>query len=139
MSIARWAALAAVLSVTACGGSGGPELHPVSGSLLFDGQPADGATVVFHQAGTGPNTPKPSAVAGPDGGFTLRTYPHGDGAPAGEYVVLVTWLQDGTGKDGESKNRLPNRYADIAQSGLKATVKPGSNKLEPFQLTKKAR
>ena len=137
MSFARWPALVLALGVASCGPSG-PELHPVTGTVLLDGQPADGATVVFHPVGGGPDAPRPGAVAGKDGAFALNTHPHGAGAPAGEYTVLVTWLVDGPG-GGDGKNKVPARYADPTQSGLRATVKPGPNQLEPFQLSKKAR
>ena len=139
--LATVASLAVLLS--SCGGSGGPKLHPVTGKVLCDDQPAEGATVVFHPANSKADSLMPSGVVGKDGTFTLRTYPHGDGAPEGDYVVLVTWFEAAAApkKEGrdppEPKSKLPEQYADATQSGLKATVKPGENKLEPFRLTKR--
>lgn len=128
-------ALAGFLSllVASCG-DGGPTLYPVSGKVEFNGQPAEGATVVLHPAD--PQAPKPSGTAGADGTFTLRTHPHGEGAPAGEYAVVVTWYPPNAREVENPKNKLPARYADPAQSGLKATVKAGPTELEPFKLTK---
>lgn len=130
---------ALALASTSCGGSA-PKLYLVTGQVLVDGQPAEGATIVFHPKNSTPESLRPGAVVEKDGTFTLQTYPHGDGAPEGEYVVLVTWFEDPPpGKEGPEspKSKLPLRYADAAQTDLKATVKAGENKLEPFRLTKK--
>jgi hypothetical protein len=129
--LAAFAVVAASLS--SCG-PGGPTLYPVTGKVLFEDKPADGALVVLHPPD--PNGPKPSGTAGADGTFKLTTYPHGDGAPAGEYVVLVTWFPPNARELENPKNKLPNRYADPAQSGLKATVHAGPTELEPIQLKK---
>ncbi|NJO24457.1 MAG: hypothetical protein HC868_18030, partial [Sphingomonadales bacterium] len=93
-------------------GSSGPKLHPVSGKLLFDGKPIEGATLVFHPVGGGDL--KPSGTTKADGSFTLSTYPHGDGAPAGDYVVLVTWYPPNARELDNPQNKLPARYADAA-------------------------
>jgi hypothetical protein len=71
-----------------------------------------------------------------DGTFTLRTHPHGEGAPAGEYIVLVTWLSAARGSLEDAQNRLPPRYSSPTDSPLRAKVNPGTNELEPFRLTK---
>ena len=131
------------LLASSCGG-GGPTLHPVKGTVFYEDKPAEGATVVFHPVGGAADAPKPSGVVGKDGTFTLSTHPHGPGAPEGEYVVLVTWFEAAApakveGRDPpEPKSKLSEQYADAAKSGLKAAVKPGENKLEPFRLTRKA-
>jgi hypothetical protein len=121
------------LLVASCSDSG-PTLYPVSGKVLYNGQPADGAIVVLHPAD--PKAPMPSGTAGADGSFTLRTHPHGEGAPAGDYSVVITWFPPNSREVENPKNKLPARYAEPAQSGLKATVKAGPTELEPFKLTK---
>lgn len=121
------------LFVISCG-SNAPPLYPVRGQVFFENQPAAGATVVFH-AGEA-NTHKPSGVVGADGSFTLSTFPHGDGAPAGEYTVAVTWYPPGAREEATPKSKLPARYANPITSNLKASVKPADNTLEPFKLTK---
>ncbi len=138
----RCAFFFSLVALTAGCGGGGPTLHPVSGLVLVDDQPAGGATLVFHPVNSTAESLRPGAVVGADGRFSLNTHPHGPGAPEGEYVVLVTWFNSSSGKGDSSdgpKSRLPNRYANAAQSGLKATVKPGENVLEPFKLSQKAR
>src|SRR6266566_9793244 len=68
------------------------------GKVFVDGKPADGALVVLHPvADAGPEAIRPSGKVGPDGVFTLNTYiaetrTTTPGAPAGEYIVTITWL-----------------------------------------------
>lgn len=121
------------LLVASCG-DGGPKLYPVSGKVEFNGQPAEGATVVLHP--TDPNSPKPSGTVGADGSFTLQTHPYGEGAPAGDYAVIITWYPPNSRGVENPKSKLPPRYADPTQSGLKATVQAGPTELELFKLTK---
>jgi hypothetical protein len=65
-------------------------LYPVRGKVLFEGQPARGATLVLHPLGnSGANAIMPRAFVDRDGGFEVFTYAAGDGAPAGEYAVTV--------------------------------------------------
>lgn len=71
-----------------------------------------------------------------DGSFEVETYPHGPGAPAGEYAVLITWLPPRDENPNKSaKNKLPNKYGDPANPLLKATVKEGENDLGNLALT----
>jgi hypothetical protein len=123
---------AAAVLLGSCGSSG-PKLHPVSGKVLFEGNPVEGAAVVFV-----PDTGdlKPSGRTAADGSFTLSTYPHGDGAPAGSYVVLITLYPPNARELENPKNKLPARYADQSAKLLTATVKDGATELEPFKLTK---
>ena len=120
--------------VTACGGGDAPKLYPVRGQVLFNEQPAAGAMIVFHPVeATGLMA---SGKVGADGSFTLNTYPHGDGAPAGEYKVVVTWYPPDARALENAQDKLKGRYADPTQSQLKATVKPEPNELPPFRLKK---
>ena len=124
-----------VVLIPSCNPSG-PKLYPVTGQILYEGQPVGGAIVVFHPVNPGPDNRLPGATAGTDGNFSLKTYPYGEGAPEGEYVALVSLLEEGKGQDAQPKNKLPGRYSDTSKSGLKVTVKPAPNALEPFRLTK---
>jgi hypothetical protein len=61
------------LTIASCGN--GAKLHPVRGTVLYPDQPAAGALVVFQPLNSGPESVVPSATAGPDGTFSLRTPP----------------------------------------------------------------
>jgi hypothetical protein len=134
-------------SVSACGGPS-EERAPVyktSGKISFEGKPLAGALVLFRQPEADPNVPSPSGTTGEDGTFSLHTYEPDDGAPAGDYLVAVTVrpLSRDSGVKytlpGEKKAEVPDairqgRYADPKTSGLKATIKPIENTLDPINL-----
>ena len=127
-----FAAGLAVLA-TSCGGSG-PALHPVTGDVLVDGQPAEGATVTLQPVG-GSAHGTPSGVVTEDGSFTLSTFPHGDGAPAGQYAVVITWYPEGGRSLGNPQNVIPPEYADATTTPLpNVTVAEGDNELPAFEL-----
>lgn len=66
------------------------QVYPVSGKLTVAGKPVQGLVVTLT-----PKTPLPDSrfvpagIVGPDGSFTIKTYTAGDGAPPGEYAVVV--------------------------------------------------
>lgn len=111
------------------------KLYPVSGKVLVKDQPADGAQVVFQPVG-GATPEKPAAygTAGADGSFKLRTEPHGDGAAAGDYDVMVMWMAVDPKDEMGRIAKLSGKWADPAKPLLKATVKESKNELEPFRL-----
>jgi hypothetical protein len=56
-----------------------------------------------------------------------------DGAPAGEYRVVVEWPAYRRGRN-IGPDRLMGKFAKPETSGLKATIEPGPNGLPPFEL-----
>jgi hypothetical protein len=119
-----------------CGPSG-PVLHPVRGSVHYEGQPAEGATVILDPVGGG-GTAKPSGTVAADGSFTVTTHPHGSGAPPGEYTVLISWFPPDARQSDNPKNKLPARYGDPAKTPVpKVTVSAGGTDIPPIQLTAK--
>lgn len=112
------------------------KLYPVRGKVYFRGQPAAGAQVVFQPAGQEAYLgPRPSGIVDEQGTFVLRTEPHGEGAPPGEYHVLISWYPPDAREQANPRNRLPAKYCDPTQPLLKATVKAEATELPPFQLT----
>ena len=88
--------------------------------------------------------PRPTGVAGADGRFKLESI-RTPGAPAGKYVVTITWpgetpkgkgggLGGGDDEKAVANDRLGGRYANRTTSKIEVTIKPGSNTLEPFRL-----
>jgi hypothetical protein len=108
----------------ACG-SGRKPVFPVRGQILGPNQrPALGALVVFHPVNPDPADPvKPLGRVDDKGRFTLTTYQEGDGAPAGEYVITVTWpVPKKTPFDAEGGDQLQGRYANPQRSALRFSV-----------------
>lgn len=118
-----------VLSLGGCGPQT-PELIPVSGELFYQGKPPRGALVQFRPVNA---TDKPWPSGYPrgevqaDGTFEIGTETSNDGAPAGDYIVTVTWVVPPPGSDdpeAATEDLFQGRFRDPAQSTLKATVTP---------------
>src|SRR5262249_62154730 len=132
-SLLRRAGLLAVVGLgllgASCGKSDQLKVQPVHGQVLFQGQPAAQALVIFHPVGDGPvQEVRPVGRVAPDGTFTLTTYREGDGAPAGAYVVTVDWRKPNPGTEGSEPgpSLVPARYTRPGASTLKATITEGA-------------
>ena len=152
--------LAVSLSLACCLGCGSDsrrgyiqhdeELFPVSGQVLFDGQPAKNAVVVLHrkqnaaavatsnpQSRAADATPNPRGECNSLGEFDLYTYASDDGAPEGDYLVTVSWRDpEGLGREENYPELLPPRYLNPQSSGLTISIKPGDSMLPPIKLTR---
>jgi hypothetical protein len=128
-----------------CSGSG-KGYFPAVGQILVDGKPAEGVQVTLVPV-NGPEDSgrKPSGLVGADGRFTLTTYEAGTrkvhgGAPAGQYVVLLSWAPQPTRESLQrgvpDPDRLDRRYQDPKTSPLRAEVKEASTELPPIQLAR---
>jgi hypothetical protein len=131
-----------------CGG--GPELHPVSGTVSYRGEMVQGATVTFRceEANT-----IATGTTDAQGRFELSTYQAGQGAVAGKHTVTVTKAsaaaEPGSGsmsmedamKQGprppktEPQALLPAKYADPARPQIEYTVSPGEKNEFAIELT----
>ena len=109
-----------------------PAVQPVCGRLVVGGLPAAHARLALHPADRRAG-PFPVAVTGPDGTFRLMTYSVDDGAPAGEYVVTLSWPNDSIPidecGDPNAHDRLAGYYLDPARSPLRVTIRPGPNNI----------
>lgn len=119
-----------------CGnGKNRKSVYPVRGQVFFQGKPATGALVLFHEI----NAPasqdaRPHGQVDPNGDFVLSTYAAKDGAPAGDYVVTVDWRQAIPGRGAAGPSVLPPEYSVPQQSPLRSTIRAESNNLPPFHL-----
>jgi hypothetical protein len=135
--------LCLLLLVPLCPSCSSSGLNTVQGTVTVKGQPVKGAVVIFHPKGGEAKGQRPSGVTKEDGTFTLGTG-NKPGAPPGDYVVTITWpVEEGPVKfkKGSTEqeepplvDQLKGRYANAANSTLTATIKSGSNKLNPFEL-----
>lgn len=134
---------AAVFS-SGCGGTSQPaelkNLAEVKGTILFQGQPPEGAVVMLHPSDGGTiKPPRSSGIVDPDGNFAVQTSVNNfmkPGAAPGEYRVTVSWPAPApTPADGDAtKEQLPAKYQDPAASGLIVNIAPGENELDPMDL-----
>ena len=101
------------------------------------GEPLAGATVMFNPVASGGS----GAIALTDdqGRYKLTTFSRGDGAPPGDYgVIVLKYKETASASGGEYRpvqgpepppeHELPPKYAAAATSGLEATV--GATALE---------
>lgn len=142
---ARWLSIAvavAALCCSSCGG-GGKKYYPVHGTVLVNGKPAEGVTVVFSMQGDpDPEPARPTASTRADGSFELSTYLTKDrvlkpGAPAGKYVVTCFWPTPEAGRlraGQEAPDKLLGKYVDPKQSKLRAEIPERPTDLPPFEL-----
>jgi hypothetical protein len=130
------------MAFSGCTKSAGPPkkvCYPVKGELLVSGKPAEGALVILR--------PQPEANAdewsagfprgrvGADGKFDVETYGEKDGAPAGDYIMLISWMiRDPHNEEAPGTDRLGSRYSDPATSRLTAKVEPRPTELPPIRL-----
>lgn len=126
-------------------GCGPPEgqmvVYPVTGTVTVAGQPAAGARITLIGVGdkfSDPKSPIPKATVAEDGSFELTSYTNGDGAPDGEYQVVIVWEEPAPENiDPESapapKDKLGGKY-NHENSPLKATVPTESTSLPAFAL-----
>ena len=85
---------------------------PVNGTVLLDGKPVAGATVMLIPRERGrPALGKTDA----QGKFTLSTYTQGDGALPGLHRVTVTLVHE---QNGQLNWIVPKKYADYKTSPL---------------------
>ena len=129
-------------AVVGCGRRG-PAVEMVEGIVLLDGQPVEGATVLFSPESGGPAGGLPAAGrTGADGAFRLNAAggaKFGAGTKIGDYVVTVT-KQDhdpvpppdpDTPPSGPPNVKvwdvLPVVYKHAITTPLRATVKKGKN------------
>ena len=133
----------------------------VKGKITMSGGPVANAMISFS-----PKTSQPVATGrtGSDGTYTLTTYDSGDGAAAGDYVVLVTKptaspasstpagghdakaksspdgaamhsaAQSSGGGGGDADSALPVKYSRVNESDLTATVKSSGDNVLDFDL-----
>jgi hypothetical protein len=147
------------LVLASCGRGEGPPLYSVHGKVIFNGQPAVGATLMFQREDAPPSSPNsaplvPVGQADEEGNFSLETGELGYGAPAGKYKVLIQWRTkiDGNAapvaaspkksryklvadKPDGVPDRLEGRYMKPDTARIRVEVKPETNNLEPFEVS----
>jgi len=117
-----------LLIACATGCSRGPEIVPVSGKVLYNGEPLKFGGVMFQ-----PNSGQPARAAiQPDGTFVLTTDSLSDGATVGRNRVRVTCYDsqnpNAAPSEGEAalgRLLIPKKYTDIDTSGIEIDIPRG--------------
>lgn len=127
---------AGLLTCLGCGENWQAETHPAGGQLRVNGEPAAGAVVELHSKSEAVDVrnSRPWAIVQADGSYTLSTYESGDGAPIGQYVVVVRWPPDVS--QPSLADRLGGAYARPEKSLWTVTVGEGENELPPIEIEK---
>lgn len=135
-----WACLLATIALAstplACGRTG-PEMAAVSGTVTYQGKPVPKGTITFVALNSGQRNA--TGQLDQQGFYRLQTEEASDGAEPGDYDVTIYSHDE---KILDYKPRVPikpvilapRKYENPKTSGLKRTVKSGSNKFD-FELT----
>tara|TARA_R110002111_G_scaffold108086_1_gene166731 strand:- start:28234 stop:28644 length:411 start_codon:yes stop_codon:yes gene_type:complete len=128
-----------IMSVLHAGCGSGADRPPTAkaeGTVTFENQPLEGASVSFI-----PENGRPaSGFTDASGHFLLRTFEVADGAIPGKHTVIISKVATDTKKTddiyAEQKSVIPEKYGDLKKSGLTAAVSAdGANKFD-FDLKK---
>lgn len=140
---AGWLALLP-LTFSSCGSNHKPgvPLLPTQGQVFYQGQPAVGATVILHPLKNDGDSPwkhgYPSGAVAADGSVKIKTAGEWDGAPAGEYAVVVVWMPQESADQRTSEagtvDKLAGKYADPANSPWKVKVEGTGGELPRIDL-----
>lgn len=141
------------LVLTGCSGGGegasdNPPTYELTGTVSYNGDPVDGASVSF-QSSSGDSKVGAAGKTDASGQFTLTTFKPGDGAVAGTHdVVVIKSVVEGedpsyfdetspnygkTPPPTTTKYLIPEKYGKFETSDLKAEVTadgPNEIKLE---------
>ena len=112
------------------------ETHPVTGKITFkeDGSPLTGAILVAQVLTPEGGGPRATAEIQPDGTFILETELKGDGAVAGEHLMILNSKPPGS---MESLAAIVHRkYLDFGKSPWKFTFEPHAENHFDLQVEK---
>jgi hypothetical protein len=123
----------AVFATAICGGcrQEGPDVAPVSGMVTLDGEPLEGATVLFQPASGRPSR----GTTDNRGHYELSYTQDRAGAVVGPHTVHITTAETITQDDGTmtaTPERVPERYN--RSSELTVEVPAGGTDSADFQL-----
>jgi hypothetical protein len=106
--------------------------------------PAHGALVVLSPQNADPQDERwkegfPRGYVDAEGRFKIMTQTEADGAPEGNYIVLVRWTGKPQDEETEDTQQLPDlfleRYATPDKSPLKAEVRADTRELPRIDLS----
>jgi hypothetical protein len=131
--------LAAAIIAAGCGRPQEPweKVYPASGVVHYRGQPLSGAVVTLIPLDADfPDSVRPTAVTDAEGTFAIGTYSADDGAPAGDYKVLVLHypVEGAADNPHAGPNDLPVKYAKAETTDLLVSVGEEETEFQPLEL-----
>ena len=107
--------------LSGCGGSSGPTLVQLSGTILFEGRPIPPGTLTFiPKEGEGPTA---TGLIADAGHFTVSTHRSGDGITPGTYRIRVeSWETPPTMGGPPAKSAVPAKYTNMNTTDLTLNV-----------------
>ena len=130
----------ALLFTSGCNRQRDKPVFPVQGQVFVRKLPAAKALVILTPVENAEpeHWPKgfPRGIAQDDGTFQITSYRNDDGAPAGDYIATVRWLQPLEGERELTEDKLSGRYSDPKTSKLRVHISadPQGNRLPAFHL-----
>ncbi len=128
-SIVGLGALLALCVWTGCGGTSGPDLGRVSGTVTLGGNPLPDALVTFDPEGEGsPST----ATTDASGRYELMYTADRKGAIVGKHKVTVSTFRQQSNPDGTTTmipEKVPAEYTSVSTTSLVKEVKAGSQSI----------
>lgn len=118
--------LSASATLVGCGDEGPFKLHPVKGKVtLEDGSklPGDNRRIIFYPKGSEPRSP--GALIADDGTYAIETLEPADGAPEGEYTVVIRCTNNADYAAGNLKQLVNAKFTDQKTSPLSVKVPGG--------------
>ena len=119
---------------SAAAGCGGGGVYPVEGQVVWkDGTPAKelAGSLIFFELAEKQTSARGQHQA--DGSFQLTTEKRDDGALAGEHTVTIIEVGrkslGGPDTSAIAPGKIDTRYSTPSTSDLRASVKPGTNKI----------
>jgi hypothetical protein len=116
------------LLVAGCSGAPGdrPELAPVSGTVVYNNKPIEGAEVSFWAEGA----PRPAkGLTDAEGKFTLSMFDFNDGAVPGPNKVTVSKVEVAAAPAMDSTSTLDDPSALVNQMQQATKAKPPANEI----------
>lgn len=134
------------LAAIGCGSESGPPTVPATGVVTYEGNPVEGAMVVFAPENSGSESVLAAqAETDATGAFVMQTYvgtgsggseqdSFKSGLVPGDYLVSITKLEVVQDMRRRPKHLLPEKYSVPKSSGLSAKVEEAGENRFVFEL-----